>query len=67
MVDEEFEGWRITVADDGSEVFFSNRPMIEQHQMEADLKQIHTVPPDHKCIGLPLAVIERARDLARGV
>lgn len=61
MVDEEFEGWRITVSDDGSCVYFSNKPLVEQAKKQGQSE------PGLEHVGLPLAVLEHGRDLARGV
>jgi hypothetical protein len=61
MLDEEFEGWRITVADDGSCVYFSNKPLVEKAKKQGQSE------PDLRYVGLPVAVLRRGQELADSV
>lgn len=60
MIDVEFEGWRITVGDDGK-VYFSNRPLVEE------AKQLGQSEPALEHVGIPIAVLSQGKDLAQCV
>lgn len=58
MIDEEFQGWRITISDDGQIIGFSNRPLVLESIRNEE------IPLEPKDLTIPADVISHAHKLA---
>ncbi len=58
MADQVFQGWRITLGDDGK-TYFSNRPLVDEAKTAYETG-LGATPPEIKTIGIPDEVLAEA-------